>query len=557
MTFRRPAIGSNVLTALVAAYVLLLCNFTFWGKLAEQFAGHPVKLVLFGVILFLLYAVFLMIFSARYVIKPVFIAVVMIAASVAYFTDTFGTIMDRDMIQNAAQTTGAESSNLITAEFLLHMLAFGIVPGLLIAWVQVVHPPFWQQVRRNTLFGFGMVALAGAILLVNLRTYVPFWQRQREITMAYLNPAMALVATVDYGIHEMRDANLVARPYGEDARIGPRLAAAKKKMLTVLVVGETARAQNFSLNGYERETNPELSARNVVAFTNVTSCGTATAISLPCMFSHLGRDGYSKRAALSSENLVDVLQHAGLTVEWWENNTGPKSVADRIPTTLLNSKDAQYDPALCDGGECLDQVLVDKLRARLDSLQGNAVLVLHTMGSHGPAYYERYPEAFEHFKPSCREAELNDCTPQELVNVYDNTILYTDHILAAIIDVLKEREGEFASAMYYMSDHGESLGENGLYLHGAPYFLAPETQKRVPFITWFSDDFASTTGLDVSCLRGKTGDGFSHDNMFDTILGMMDVQTSVYNPKLDAFASCRNGVISRGDAGQNGAVAVK
>jgi len=557
MTFRRPAIGSNVLTALVAAYVLLLCNFTFWGKLAEQFAGHPVKLVLFGVVLFLLYVVFLMIFSARYVIKPVFIVLVMIAAAVAFFTDTFGTIVDRDMIQNAAQTTGAESSNLITVEFLLRMLVFGVVPSLLIAWVRVVHPPFWRQVRRNTVLGLGLVALAGAILLVNLRTYVPFWQRQREITMAYLNPAMALVASVDYGIHQMRDANLVAKPYGEDAKIGPKLATAKKKMLTVLVVGETARAQNFSLNGYERDTNPELAARDVVAFTNVTSCGTATAISLPCMFSHLGREGYSKRAALSSENLVDVLQHAGLTVEWWENNTGPKSVADRIPTTLLNTKGSQYEPSLCKGGECLDQVLVDKLRERLASLQGNAVLVLHTMGSHGPAYYERYPEEFERFKPSCREAELNDCTPQELVNVYDNTILYTDHILASIIDVLKEHGSEFASAMYYMSDHGESLGENGLYLHGAPYFIAPETQKHIPFITWFSDDFASATGLDVSCLRGKTGDSFSHDNMFDTILGMMDVQTSVYNPKLDAFASCRSEAVSQGEAGRNGAVAEK
>jgi len=557
MSLRRPSIGSNALTACVAAYILLLCNFTFWGKLAEQFAGHPVKLGLLGVVLFLLYAVFLMILSASHVIKPAFMAVVMIAAGVSYFTDTFGTIMDRDMIQNVAQTTAAESSNLMTPELLLHMLLFGVLPCFVIGWVRVVHPPFWKQVRRNTLLGFGLVALAGVIVVVNLRTYVPFWQRQRQITMSYLNPAMPLIASIDYGIRQMRDGNIVAQPYGEDAKIGPKLAAAKKKMLTVLVVGETARAQNFSLNGYERDTNPELAARNVVAFTNVSSCGTATAVSLPCMFSHLGHDGYSKRAALGSENLVDVLQHAGLTVEWWENNTGPKSVADRIPTTMLNVKGSQYEPALCHGGECLDQVLIDKLRERLSDLQGNAVLVLHTMGSHGPAYYERYPENFERFQPACRKAELNECSSDELVNVYDNTILYTDHILASVIDVLKEHDNDFASAMYYMSDHGESLGEDGLYLHGAPYMFAPETQKRIPFITWFSDDFASTIGLDMSCLRGKTGDGFSHDNMFDTILGMMDVQTSVYNPQLDAFASCRSPSVSQGDAGQNGAVAVK
>lgn len=547
MTFRRPAIGSNVLTILVAAYVLFLCNATFWSKLSEQFAGDTLHLVMFGAVLFVLYGVFLLLFSAPYVVKPAFIAVVLIAASAAYFTDTFGTVMDREMIQNVAQTTGPESRHLITPSFMLHMLLYGVIPGLLVAWVRVTHKPFWHNVKVNTLVGFGLVALAALIIVGNLRTYVPFWQRNREVTMIYLNPAMALVSSVDYGLKQIRYANIVAKPYGEDARTGHKLAAAAKKMLTVLVVGETARAQNFTFNGYERDTNPELAARNVLAFTNVTSCGTATAVSMPCMFSHLGRENYSKKAALSSENLVDVLQHAGLTVEWWENNTGPKNVADRVPTTFLNA-DKQGDPALCKGGECLDQVLVDKLRARLDSLDGNAVLVLHTMGSHGPAYYQRYPEAFERFKPACRKAELAECSSEELVNVYDNSILYTDHILASIIDVLKERGNDFASAMYYMSDHGELLGEDGIYLHGAPYFIAPETQKRIPFIAWFSDDFAATIGLDMSCVSAKIGDSFSHDNMFDTVLGMMDVQTKVYDRKLDAFASCRGASVSQGNA---------
>lgn len=551
MNLHRPAIGSTVLSIIVAAYVLFLNNATFWSKISGHFAGHPISLALLSAAILLLYIVFLVAFSAPYVIKPVFIAVVMIAASVAYFTDTFGTILDRDMIQNIAQTTGPESGHLITPEFLLHLFFFGVLPSLLIVWVRISHKPFWRKVRTNIVLCFGLVALAVALIGSNFRTYLPFWQHEREVTMVYLNPAMALVGSVDYGVHQFRDANIVAQPYGEDARQGPKLAAASKKMLLVLVVGETARAQNFSLNGYKRDTNPELAARNVFAFTNVTSCGTATAVSMPCMFSHLGRDNYSKRAALGSENLVDVLQHAGLTVEWWENNTGPKNIADRIPTTMMA---AHPDPKLCSGGECLDQVLVDKLSARLDQLDGNAVLVLHTMGSHGPAYYQRYPEAFERFKPACRTAELADCSSDELVNVYDNSILYTDHILASIIDVLKSRGNDFASAMYYMSDHGESLGENGLYLHGAPYLIAPETQKRIPFIAWLSNDFAATTGLDLSCLRTKTGESFSHDNLFDTVLGMMDVETKVYDITRDAFASCRGSAISQ--AGASSAVAL-
>jgi lipid A ethanolaminephosphotransferase len=534
---KRPAIGSTVLSVIVAAYVLFLNNATFWSKISAQFAQNPFALAVLGAAVLLLYIVFLVAFSAPYVIKPVLIAAVMFSAGIAYFTDTFGTILDRDMIQNVAQTTGPESSHLITAEFLLHLLLFGVLPSLLIIWVRIVHKPFWRKVKTNTVLCFGLVALAVALIGSNFRTFIPFWQHERKETMVYLNPAMALVGSIDYGIHQFRDANIVAAPYGEDARQGPKLTGAAKKMLLVLVVGETARAQNFSLNGYGRDTNPELAKRDVIAFTDVTSCGTATAVSMPCMFSHLGRDNYSKRAALGSENLVDVLKHADLTVEWWENNTGTKSIADRIPTTMMTAKP---DPKLCSGGECLDQVLVDKLDARLAGLEGNAVLVLHTMGSHGPAYYQRYPQAFERFKPACRTAELADCSAEELTNVYDNTILYTDHILASIIDVLEAHGNDYASALYYMSDHGESLGENGLYLHGAPYLIAPDTQKRIPFITWISGDFAAATGLDLSCLRGKTGEAFSHDNMFDTVLGMMDVETKVYDAGRDAFASCRS-----------------
>lgn len=553
MKFKRPVVGSTVLSVIVAAYVLFLNNSTFWSKISGHFAGHPAMLAILGLAVLLLYIVFLVAFSAPYVIKPVLIAAVMISGGVAYFTDTFGTILDRDMIQNIAQTTGPESSHLITTEFLLHLFFFGVLPSLLIVWVRIDHKPFWQKVRTNTALCLGLVVVAVALIGSNFRTYIPFWQHERKETMVYLNPAMALVSSIDYGIHQFKDANIVAKPYGEDARQGPKLASVGKKRLLVLVVGETARAQNFSLNGYRRDTNPELAERSVIAFTNVTSCGTATAVSMPCMFSHLGRENYSKRAALSSENLVDVLKHAGLTIEWWENNTGTKNIADRIPTTMIA---ASPDPKLCSGGECLDQVLVDKLAARLDHPDGNAVLILHTMGSHGPAYYQRYPADFERFKPACHSAELADCSPEELTNVYDNSILYTDHILASIIDVLKKHGGDYASAMYYMSDHGESLGENGLYLHGAPYMFAPDTQKRIPFIAWLSDDFAAANGVDLACLRAKTGDVFSHDNMFDTVLGMMDVETKVYDIKRDAFASCRGSAVSQTGAASAASVSL-
>ncbi|EBX4817012.1 phosphoethanolamine transferase, partial [Salmonella enterica subsp. enterica serovar Newport] len=236
----------------------------------------------------------------------------------------------------------------------------------------------------------------------------------------------------------------------------------------------------------------------------------------------------------------DVLAHAGLDVRWWENNTGDKEVADRIPQVNFYGR---KDDRFCRGGECDDQILVDAMRDYLSGLKGNAVLILHSGGSHGPAYYLRYPENFRPFQPDCRSPQLSECSDAEIVNAYDNSIAYTDKVLAGIIDLLKSHP-EIASSMIYMSDHGESLGENGVYLHGLPYIVAPDTQTHIPMIAWFSQDYAAATGLNVDCLKGESAKPFSHDNLFSTVLGMMDVQTSVYDRSLDALAACRSGAPS-------------
>ncbi|URK88364.1 sulfatase-like hydrolase/transferase [Rhizobium sp. RCAM05350] len=298
---------------------------------------------------------------------------------------------------------------------------------------------------------------------------------------------------------------------------------------------------NFSLNGYDRETNPELKTLGVTNFTRTTSCGTATTVSLPCMFSVYGRKNYSDRKARSTDTLMDVLRRAGVDGYWWDNNTGSKGIADLISFASLTK---QKNSKLCKDGECLDDIFLTQLDEKLAGITKNTVIVLHQIGSHGPAYYLRYPEEFRRFKPDCRTAQLSDCSRDEIVNAYDNTILYTDHNLSEVIKLLKKHQDTVDGAMIYMSDHGESLGENGLFLHGAPYMFAPAEQTHVPFIAWFSDQYAQLTGLDRSCLQTYADAPTSHDNLFHTVLGMMDVVTKVYNPNLDVFASCRSKAIA-------------
>jgi lipid A ethanolaminephosphotransferase len=540
MQMRRPTITGLWLTTLTAAYVLFLTNATFWSKAADYFSANPFRFASFIAILLLAHIAILALFSARQIVKPFMIIFILIAAASSYFADNFGTVIDREMIANAVETTSAEAGHLLTPAFFAHMALYGLVPSLLILWLRLKPVRLGAAAKRAAATIAVCLTLLVTLTAFQQSFFVPMWRMEKNGFMAYLVPSNPINSAINFAIRQFNGAEIVAQPYGVDAKVGQVLAKADKKVLTVIVVGETARAQNFSLLGYARDTNPELAARDVIAFSNVSSCGTATAVSLPCMFSHLGRAGYSHNKALASENLVDVIHHAGLKIEWWENNTSSKHVSDRIPQrSYYTANDARFcQPG---GGDCNDDILVDALGRDIDALManGNAVLVLHSGGSHGPAYYLRYPRDRAKFKPDCQTPQISNCSDEELLNAYDNSILETDHMLAGVIDVLKSRQDSIASSMIYVSDHGESLGENGLYLHGAPYIVAPAEQTHIPMIAWFSGGFAQVTGLDTDCVRAKEGETLSHDNLFDTVLGLMDIQTSVYRPELDAFASCR------------------
>jgi lipid A ethanolaminephosphotransferase len=166
------------------------------------------------------------------------------------------------------------------------------------------------------------------------------------------------------------------------------------------------------------------------------------------------------------------------------------------------------------------------------------VLVLHQMGSHGPAYHLRSPAAFKRFVPECADNDLQTCSRAALVNAYDNSIAYTDHFLSSTIDWLKQHQAAYDPAMVYVADHGESLGENNLYLHGMPYMIAPDVQKHVPWITWTSPGFAQRTAVGTTCLRDSADRPVSHDNYFHSVLGLLGIQTGVYQRALDVYAPC-------------------
>jgi lipid A ethanolaminephosphotransferase len=531
----RPRITSEWLSVIVAAYLLVFMNGTFWHKSATYLSGENLALACLAIGLFAGFVAILVTFSAKYVIKPVLILLILSATASAWFMDRFGVVIDSEMIRNAAETTGPEAGHLITPTFLLHIALYGLLPALLVLWVQVEHRTLLRKVVRNLgVIVPAVLVLAGAGAS-NSGTFI-FTSREHRDWFRSLNPIFPIGAAISYTVKSTEEANIKAEPIGLDAKVTDAFVPGlRKPRVTIIVVGETARAQNFQLGGYARETNPELSKRDIFYFKDTSSCGTATAVSVPCMFSRYTRSEYSHAKALATENLVDVLGHASVRTEWWDNNTGNKNVADRIGSQdFFKMKDPRY----CTNGECLDEIMLDKVDGWLDSVKGDSVLVLHQLGNHGPAYYARYPEKFRKFTPDCRTVEFKDCTPETITNAYDNALLYTDFILSSIIDKLKARDKNIDASMIYMSDHGESLGENGLYLHGTPYIFAPSQQTHIPFVLWLGS--TAKAAIDTNCLNQKTAEPVSHDNLFHTVLGMMHVQTAVRDPALDIGSACRS-----------------
>jgi lipid A ethanolaminephosphotransferase len=472
-------------------------------------------------------------FAWRPLLKPAVILLLVASALGAYFMWTYHIVIDSTMATNALQTDWHEVLGLMSWPLALVLLGGALVPAWLVWKTPIVLRPWPRQALRNAGgVALGLLVLA-ALLLLSFQSLASTMRNHKELRYL-LNPLNSLYAVGEsvLGDHRVKGA---LSPVGRDAT----LLAGKPPRLLVLVLGETGRSGNFGLNGYTRNTTPELAGLQAVSFGNAWSCGTNTAASVPCMFSPLGREGFLARRN-DSENLLDVLQHAGLAVLWVDNQPGGcKGVCDRVTTVNTSGLN---DPALCAKGECRDEILLAGLDQRIAALpakqrERGVVVVLHQMGSHGPAYADRTPPAFKRFLPECTSSHLPDCSSEQLRNAYDNTIAYTDHVLASTIRWLQQRR-DYDTALLYVADHGESLGENNLYLHGLPYALAPDVQKHVPWITWLSPQFEQHAGIATQCLRARSGTRITHDHLFHSVLGLLQVGTSAYRPALDAYAGC-------------------
>ncbi|RZU46771.1 lipid A ethanolaminephosphotransferase [Fluviicoccus keumensis] len=528
-----PEVSTTRLALYASLFSSLLCNGSLWATLQKQAVSGPAGWFFLTAMFFVVTALQFILLSVlvnRWTAKPLLAVMVFLSGASAYFMARFGIYIDAAMAQNFLETDIREVRDLLAFDMIPFIAFYIIVPWVLLWKIRISRPPLRQCWYKRPLAILAAVAVTVVAVLPISKQLVPMMREHKSIRYL-ITPGNYTYALIRVGLLKNQVMNRPREVIGADAVKPPR-ADGQKPLLMVVVVGETLRAANWGLNGYARQTTPELATRQVINFPEVTSCGTNTATSLPCMFSVYGRRHYDEDKILGTESVLNVLQHAGLRVLWRDNQSGCKGVCKGVEEQVMITR---KDPALCHGDECFDEILLAGLDKEVAGTEGDMVVVLHQMGQHGPAYFQRYPDAFRRFTPTCDTTKLETCEKPHIVNTYDNAVLYTDHVVAKTIDFLKSVESTHRTALLYVSDHGESLGENGMYLHSIPYSIAPDEQKHVPMVMWLSPD----AGVNLSCLQQRARQPASHDNLFHTLLGVAGVKTSVYDAQMDLTAGCR------------------
>lgn len=536
----RPSISAAPLILLSALWIAVMDNSALWHRLFErldvvstQGIGYTLTLLC---LLVLIFSLPMLLLGQRALLKPVIAMLLVTSGSLSYFTAELGIVFDKEMVRNLVHTVldqnTQEGMELISGALFSSLALTTLIPLLLLIWVRIRRTGFLLDNAWRLGYAIVFTGAVSALILANFKS-VTYVSRENRDLESVITPWYALKSLDKLYSDTAKTQNEPFVVLGDDA---VQRAGSLGRRVGVMVVGETARSDHFSLNGYARETNPELAQRQITNFTNIRSCGTSTAFSVPCMFSFLTLDTYTPEKAANESNVLDVLSTAGVDVFWIDSNSSCKGVCKRIPSINVMSSPPDTESPLYVDGAYQDEFLLGEVDKYLDQNQdgGDVLLVLHTMGSHGPAYYRRYPEAMGPFQPACRSKAPQDCPNSEIVNAYDNTIHYTDRFLAALIDKLSMINGEVF--MFYASDHGESLGENGIYLHGLPRSIAPDAQRQVPMLAWFSDELLLAKG-EISGDQGVRQDTreLSHDVISASLLGLYDVDTRVYQSDLDVF----------------------
>ena len=445
---------------------------------------------------------YLMFFLSHFVGKLIVIVFFIINSIALYFINTYSVIIDESMIGNVFNTNYEEASSFLSVKLIIYILFLGVVPGVYISKVKIINPTLKKFLITASLTVFFILM----VIFANAGNWLWIDKNSKQLGGLAMPWSYSVNMPLFYIHKAQKNKKEILLP---DATIKDN-----EKSVVILVIGESARKQNFSLYGYGKNTNPLLSQTQNVYHFNATSCATYTTAGVKCILEHTS-------SGLLYEILPNYLYRNNVEVIWRTTNWGEP------PVHIKKYEDRAALAPDCKGEDCYyDEILLTGLKEEIMASEKNKILIiLHTSTSHGPTYSKKYPSQFEVFKPVCNSVELGNCSKEELVNAYDNTIVYTDYILHKIIENLKALKA-YKSTMIFVSDHGESLGEKNLYMHGVPMSFAPKEQYEIPFIVWLSAN---------SSKQLKPNNTLSQNHVFHSVLNFLSIQSPVYDEKMNIF----------------------
>ena len=509
MRFLRKPLSLFTFSCIASIGTLLLYNLPFFsyvdGNTNEGAGGRIFLLTSLVVIMLALnfMMTYLVMFLMRFVGRILLAILSIINATAVYFIITYSVMIDATTIENVFNTRYSEASGFFSWGLWLFILVVGVLPAL---WC-LLQPVVIGKAKKFGIYCGGSLAVALVVALLNFTQTL--WISEHDTELG------GLLQPWSYIVNTGRVISFSQDEQAEEIKLPDGKIVDNEKAVVVLVIGESARKANFQLYGYQRDTNPLLSRQKELKVYEATSCATYTTAGSKAILEPIDSDDLY-------ELLPNYAFRTGVDVAWRTTNWGEPPI--HIDEYLTDTELADLYPEV---NKAYDGILFAGLRQRIESSSKNKVLiVLHTSTSHGPKYADKYPKEFEVYKPVARNVEEGEKNVGMLVNAYDNTIRYTDFLLDSLINTLRSME-DWKSAMIFISDHGESLGENKMFMHGLPMRLAPKVQYEIPFLVWTSEHFRNyKSGLPAV---------LEQHYVFHSVLNLLSIDSPTYNKDYDIF----------------------
>ena len=505
MKFLKRPISLQTECMILSAFTLVAYHIPFFRLVLDKIeGGFNGVLITAGLAVLMLalnhFFYYLVLYTGRFVGRCILAFTFVADAISLYFINSYEVLITDSMMGNVFNTQFSEASGFFSFAAVLYVLFLGVVPCIFIFAAKTDFGSF-----KRFLSNIGLaLGLAVAIAFVNIQNW-PWIDRNSTELGSLLMPWSYTVNTVRfYNGEKKRNQKEILLP---DAQISN-----DSKDVCILIIGESARRDHFSLYGYEKPTNPLLAEDDVTALI-ANSAATYTTAGVKAILDH-------QPTGKLYEILPNYMYRTGVDVIWRTSNWGEPPVHIEKYHTVRDLKKMYPD-----ADDRYDGILLTGLKEEIMSSEKDKILViLHTNTSHGPTYNKKYPAEFERFTPVCTTVEMSKANPQELMNAYDNSVLYTDYIIHSAIEILKEFTDR-RTCMLYVSDHGESLGEGNLYMHGVPMSIAPKEQIEIPFIVWTSKDAVEVKEL------AEVG----QYHVFHSVMDFLGVESPIFDEDKNIF----------------------